>query len=177
MMETRTKKFGLGVLVAIVAAIGVGLTDTIREEVKSLASRARTLGQAWIEEVFPPELPKAEKNAALSILVAQLEGDEDSSQTKHLRASLRCALDLGGKGQQIQVLDAGRTLKQGASSDVWRQREATEARGREWLKRSGAGLLIWGEVAGRDKVLRINFLLRRRNNQPAERKLCVIGTF
>jgi hypothetical protein len=41
MAETRTKKFGMGVvLVAIVAAIGAGLTDTIKEGVKSLASRS-----------------------------------------------------------------------------------------------------------------------------------------
>ena len=82
----ETKKYGVGVVVlAIVAAIGAGLADSIKDGVKSLASRTMTWGQTWIEEIFPPELPQADKNAALSILLAQLEGDRSARQTKHVR--------------------------------------------------------------------------------------------
>jgi hypothetical protein len=159
MAGTRTKKFGASVvLVAIVAAIGAGLVESIKDTAKSLASGTLTWGRNWIEDTFPPQFPQADKNAAISILVAHLEGDLDGSQTSHLSDSLSRALDLSDKGRQVQVLTARRTLKRGTSGDLWRQREAAESMGREWLKQSGADLLVWGEVARKDKVLRINFL-------------------
>lgn len=129
---------------------------------------AKSTWQVIVERVVP--LPHADEKAALSILVAQLEGDEDRSQTKLVLHSLEHALTLGGKGRRVQVLDAGRILRRGKSSDVFRQRAETEAKGREWLKQAGADVLVWGEVAAKHEALRIFFLLSegRATQRPDE---------
>jgi tetratricopeptide (TPR) repeat protein len=162
MAARRITKWLLGGVVALLGAIALaiyqGLLGGITDATKPLASRTVNSVLNWVDDTFPPRLPQADKNAALAILMAQLEGDGDGSQSRYVHQSLVRALDLTGKGRQIQVLEAGRMLKLGTARDLWRQREAAEVMGRAWLKQSGAGLLIWGEVAGRDKVLRINFL-------------------
>ena len=94
----------------------------------------------------------------MSVLVAQLERDEDRSQTTLILRSLEHVLDLGGSGRQVELLDAGRVLRRGASSNVNQQREDAETRGREWLEEAGADVLIWGEVAEKGEALRIFFL-------------------
>lgn len=159
MAKARTKRFKLSVaLLAILAAVGTGILASVQDTTKSLFDRTTNWAQNWLGDIFPAELPQADKDAALSILVAHLYGDQDGSQTDHLRKSLHHALDLTGTGRQVQVIGTDRVLKHHVSNDLRRQRESAEAIGREWLKQSGAELLIWGEVAGRDKVLRINFL-------------------
>jgi hypothetical protein len=189
MAKKRTRKLQIGVVVlAIAAAIGGGLVESVKDSAKSVASRALSWAQNRIEDLVPPEVPKAREPRALAILVAQLGGDHDGSQTALVHRSLRRALDLGDKGRDVQVLTVGRVLKLGGSSDVWQQRKEAERVGREWLKRSGAELLIWGNVPG-NKVMHINFLLDEGETTPKEdplpikgqklkktkRKLCVVG--
>ena len=164
MPRKKAKRFGAGValsaiVMAVLMAIGGGMVEGVKDTAKSLVTQTVTWGQRWVEEIFPPAIPQADSNAALSILLAQLEGDHDGSQTTHVRVSVDRILDLSDKRSQIQLLRTDRILRRGPSSDVRDQRNFAESVGREWLKRSGAGLLIWGEVGGRDKVLRLNFLL------------------
>ena len=103
-------------------------------------------------------LPKADPNAPLSILVARLAGD-DGSQTERVMVSLRRALGRGPAGQAVQVQDAKRTLARGRSGDDIRDHDKAETDGRRWLRETGVNILVWGDVAAKDKVLRLYFVL------------------
>ncbi|MEJ0074133.1 MAG: hypothetical protein WDO17_01580 [Alphaproteobacteria bacterium] len=103
-------------------------------------------------------LPKADPNAPLSVLVARLAGD-DGSQTERVMVSLRRAFGRGPAGQAAQVQDAKRTLAPGKSGDDIRDHDKAEAEGRRWLRETGANILVWGDVAAKDKVLRLYFVL------------------
>jgi tetratricopeptide (TPR) repeat protein len=119
---------------------------------------------AWprIQELTT-SLPPADKNYALSVLIAHLEGDDKkSSQTKHVSDSLSDAFP-SGDGPRVQLLDAKRTLKVGVSSN---EHDEAVATGRDWLNESGADVLVWGEVKKEDKLLRIFLLPREASPTP-----------
>src|SRR5262249_38255941 len=81
----------------------------------ALAGSAFGAGSAaWprIAELATP-LPHADKNAALSVLVAHLEGDDRNiSQTRHVIDSLEDSFP-SGDGPRVQILDAKHTLRGG----------------------------------------------------------------
>jgi hypothetical protein len=130
----------------------------VKEAVKSTVTRAISWGQEQVEQVFPSELPQANKNAAFSIFVAKLGGDEDGLQTKHVLESLRHSFDATDAQHGIEVREIRRVLREGTSGDVFRDHQKARETGKEWLKQSGAHVLIWGYVAERNKALRIFFL-------------------
>ena len=114
----------------------------------ALAASAYFVGIAawpWIDELRT-QLPPADKNAALSVLVARLDGDDSKgSQTRRVKDSLEHALiQAGTHGPRVQILEVGKTLRRGDSSDVYQQRQIAEAKGRKWLAASGADVLVWG---------------------------------
>lgn len=134
-----------------------------------LAGLARDgLGYAYREtKDYVVGLPKADPNAPLSVLVARLAGD-DGSQTERVVFSLRRAFGRGAAGQAVQVQDAKRTLTAGRSGDDIRDHDKAEKQGRDWLHESGATILVWGDVAAKDKVLRLYFMLNTgRSDRPA----------
>ena len=155
------------IVAAIIAAALLAITSAVTSVVTGIGRDFADTGHNFLVgkwqgfvESQPLEV-RANKDFALSILVAQLEGDEDSSQTKLILRSLEHALALAGTGPRVvQVLDAGRMLRRGSSSDVYQQRIDAEATGREWLRQAGADVLIWGDVAEKGKALRVFFLLR-----------------
>jgi hypothetical protein len=153
------KKFGIGVAVlAIAGAVGAGLTEVVKEAATSTVRQTISWGQEQIEQVFPSALPQADKNAAFSIFVAKLDGDADGSQTKLVRESLRRSFDATDAQHRIEVREIGRVLRDGTSGDVLLDRQKAQETGKEWLKQSGAHVLIWGYVADRNKALRIFFV-------------------
>lgn len=105
-------------------------------------------------------LPRADPKAALVILVTKLQGDESSSQTRHLLASLRTALEPDLRGRHIQVIATQRILAEPSAGDIIQNRQGAEKVGQSWLDDSKADILIWGEVAKPDQVIRIYFSLR-----------------
>src|SRR5262249_39983228 len=150
------KKFGIGFAVlAIAGAVGAGLTEVVKEAAKSTVRQTISRVQEKIEQVFPSALPQADKNAAFSIFVAKLDGDPDGSQTKLVRESLRRSFDATDAQHRIEVRQIGRVLRKGTSDDVLLDHQKAEEIGKEWLKQSGAHVLIWGYVADRNKALRI----------------------
>jgi tetratricopeptide (TPR) repeat protein len=123
---------------------------------------------AWRRTVdYVTGLPKADPAAPMSILVARLAGD-DGKQTERVRVSLRRAFAASQSGQGIQVLEAQRELQRGNSGDDARDQAAAEAEGRRWLSETGATILVWGEIAAKDKVLRLYFV---RNAKQASQSL------
>jgi hypothetical protein len=153
------KKFGIGVAVlAIAGAVGAGLTEVVKEAAQSTVRQTISWGQERIEQVFPSALPQADKNAAFSIFVAKLDGDADGSQTEFVRESLRRSFDATDAQHRIEVRQIGRVLRDGTSGDLLLDRQKAQETGKEWLKQSGAHVLIWGYVAARNKALRIFFV-------------------
>jgi hypothetical protein len=159
MAKKRLKNIGIGVgVLALVGAVGAGVTESVKEATKSTVTRTITWVQERYEQVFPSELPQANKKAAFSIFVAKLDGDADGLQTRHVLESLRRSFDATDAQSRIEVREIGRVLKEGSSGDVFEDHQRAIKIGKEWLKQSGAHVLIWGHVAERNKALRIYFL-------------------
>src|SRR6476659_7027033 len=109
MAKKRSEKFGIGVaVVALAGAVGLGLTESVKEATKSTVTRAISWGQEQVEQVIPSELPQANKNAAFSIFVAKLGGDEDGLQTKHVLETLRHSFDATDAQHGIEVREIRR---------------------------------------------------------------------
>src|SRR5262249_16849781 len=154
-----SKKFGMGVAVlALAGAVGAGLTEVVKEAAESTVRQTISWGQEKIEQLFPSALPQADKNAAFSIFMAKLGDGPDGSQTKFVRESLRRSFDATDAQHRIEVREIGRVLREGTSGEVFLDHQKAQETGREWLKQSGAHVLIWGRAAGRNKALRIFIL-------------------
>jgi len=98
--------------------------------------------------------PKGD-GAHFTFLVAQLEGDADERQTRHVIAELRKQFPTRGEAT-ASVIPYPDVL---ALDPTKLDAEArAEKRGRDWVKAKNADVLIWGEVAAHDKVLRLRFL-------------------
>lgn len=141
-------------LVLIGGAVAAGVSGSITDATRWLANRSMEVAR----DAFPPSLPRADPAAPLSILVARLDGDDDGSQSERINSSLGDAFRPDGKNRQVEVLYTRQTLKQGDSGNLAADLRTAEARGRSWLKQSGADVLIWGRVAEKNKVFRIYFL-------------------
>ena len=86
-----------------------------------------------------------------TILVADLDGDPDGKQTRHVVRAL--------EGQDgIRVLRDGRCLKVEEMGDRAANVSAALARGRQWLSEKNAEVLIWGDATEANKVLHLRLL-------------------
>lgn len=92
-----------------------------------------------------------------AILVADLDGDADRSQTRHILQSLRTQFGGAIARGDIEILSRGEALAI-PPGNLKNGEAATTAKGRTWLKEQNASVLIWGEVGGRDKLLRLRLL-------------------
>ena len=101
---------------------------------------------------FPP--PQKASGKLFAILVANLEGDKDGSQTRHIRNSL---ITQFGQQSQIDVLFRDETLAM-PFGNLRAELSEAEKHGQKWLKQQRANVLVWGEVGASDKVLRLRFL-------------------
>jgi tetratricopeptide (TPR) repeat protein len=109
----------------------------------------------WAKAKSKREL-RAAGGAQFTILVAQLEGDADQSQTRHVLAELRNQFPQGPDAL-LRVIRYPETLAIGPG-DQGAALAAAEERGRRWLKETNADVLIWGEEGAKDRVLRLHFL-------------------
>ena len=91
-----------------------------------------------------------------TLLVAELEGDEDKKQTGHVIAELEKQFPPEGEASLYvisypEVLSIGRGERSAAL-------ETAQKKGRDWLYKMHGDVLIWGEVADKNKVLRLRFV-------------------
>ena len=99
-----------------------------------------------------------------TILVAALGGDEpEGLQRKHVISSLRRLFQAHAAQRAFEVRDYPKELKAGIAGNLAEIDRAAEAKGRGWLTEQNADLLIWGEVAKVDQVIRLRFLPRSGN--------------
>ena len=130
---------------------GIGLSGVVLA-IAVIASAFVGLPLIWREW---RSLPQADKNDFLSVLVSRVEGDENGEATRYLLSALDQASD-----DRVKVLEFTGTLRRGSSPDRDRQMEEAEAKGGNWLRRSGADVLVWGELSTTqfEKRLTIRFL-------------------
>ncbi len=105
---------------------------------------------------------KRERGAAdptkFAILIADLDGDAERAQTRHVLQTLRTQLAEAIERGDLQVLSRGEALHLPAAGDIRAAEIAVEKQGRAWLKEQNASVLVWGEVAEAHKKLRLRFL-------------------
>ncbi len=94
---------------------------------------------------------------SFAILVADLDGDTERSQTRHILNSLRTQFGEDYAKRGLQILPRGEALVAKAG-DLQKVEEPLKTKGREWLVEQNASVLIWGEAAARDELLRLRFL-------------------
>jgi tetratricopeptide (TPR) repeat protein len=96
-----------------------------------------------------------------TVLVAQLEGDTDGAQTRHVAESLAAQFSPNGEDgvPLMRVERYPKALKLGRAEDPGAVAKA-EAKGQTGLARQNADMLVWGCVSTADKVLRLRFLAR-----------------
>jgi tetratricopeptide (TPR) repeat protein len=101
--------------------------------------------------------PPDRATSPFAVLVVDLDGDADRSQTRHILQSLRTQFGEAIARGDIEILSRGEALiiPPGNIKDA---EAATTAKGRSWLKEQNASVLIWGEVGGHDKLLRLRLL-------------------
>ncbi|MEJ2117032.1 MAG: tetratricopeptide repeat protein [Alphaproteobacteria bacterium] len=118
----------------------------------------------------------ADGNAALStgnkhftVLIAQLEGDADGAQTRHIAESLENLFSQSGKNDapQLRVARYPKALKLGRA-EVSGAVAKAEAKGQTGLARQNADVMVWGCVSTADNVLRLRFLPRERAGTSSE---------
>ena len=102
--------------------------------------------------------PPVRAESPFAILVADLEGDSDLSQTRHIRQSLETQFGAAMGRGDIEILSRGEVLNIPHDGNLKTGLEVATGKGRVWLKEQNASVLIWGEAAARDKLLRLRFL-------------------
>jgi tetratricopeptide (TPR) repeat protein len=114
------------------------------------------------------DLPPAE-GSHFTILVAELENDTpDRRQTKHVISSLRSQFFTQAESRAFEVRDYPKSLRAGIAGNLAEIDRAAEQKGRDWLNVQNADLLIWGEVAEANNVIRLRFL--PRDGQSSQQK-------
>ena len=103
-----------------------------------------------VRRVKARDLPPA-GDTHFTILVCDLAGDDDGSQTRHVADAL------AGQGA-IRVRQFGRCLDYHDHGDIADAISAAESKGREWLAAQNADILIWGRVKKADEVLALRIL-------------------
>ena len=116
---------------------------------------AAAIGGAYIGTRKPPP-PVA--TSPFAIVVADLDGDLEQRQTHHIRQSLETQFGEAIRQGDIEILMRGETLAIPSDGNLKTALEAATSKGREWLKQQNASVLIWGEAAASDKLVRLRFV-------------------
>ena len=120
------------------AAILFGLI-LYHHAVFELGSEVFELGSAAYAQIVEwKPLPKAEPEV-FTVALARLEGDDEKT---HIEPTLAQDLQELSASNGIAVLEFPRTITADSAADI----QTGHAKAREWLKQSGAQVLIWGKV-------------------------------
>lgn len=143
----------MGLLTAGLSALGIGglVGGYLWAAVEGWApspAQLRCQVMRRLQKPAPTQKPK------FKILLAWLDNDRTGQQTRHVAAVFHSidGLEVDGLCQCLRIAAHG-------SQD--RAKAEAARRGRDLLERHGADLLVWGEVAKADEVLRLWFLGRQ----------------
>ena len=136
----------LGGVVAFIGAYVSGVLDRVIPDPGRLICMAR-------EQLRAPA-----PGTHFTILLSDLQGDGDGTQTRHVAAAF---LDQSGL-EVVRICGSLAMDRYGSQSAALEQ---AEQRGRDWLDRYNADLLIWGEVVKADDALRLWFVSRAERSK------------
>jgi tetratricopeptide (TPR) repeat protein len=142
-----------GSLAEVVSKVIVGL-------VVATAAGLGLVGQYDLLEWWQRQWFTPGSGQQLTVLVASLADDPDRSQTRHVIQSLEDQLETGQGAAPLRVRRYPATLDVSGKSDLADELLRAQEKGRLWLAKANADLLIWGDVAARDRTLRLRFLTR-----------------
>jgi tetratricopeptide (TPR) repeat protein len=126
---------------------------------------ARWIYRRWLIWRTPPA-----KGTHFTILVAQLAGDDgNNGQQSHIRQSLEAQFRDAGAGAdaRMHIVIYPETLRLRTGKIGAAVAEA-EKKGRAWLEQRNADILIWGEVADANRLLRLRFTTASSNSEAAK---------
>jgi len=136
-----------GILIAAFAALLGGYATGLLGEVFPSPTELACRFQEWgaVDDAEPVSGPK------FTILLSRLDRDTDGSQTRHIVYALE-------RQATLEVIPTCRVLRiEPHGNRLSEARIESEKLGRQWLKKSGADLLIWGEVTKADQGLQLRF--------------------
>jgi hypothetical protein len=143
-------KWFAGILIAAFAALLGGYATGLLNEVFPSATELACRFQEWTTDRSADD--KLVTDPKFTILISRLDRDTDGGQTGHIISAFE-------RHASIEIVSICRVLQIETGTGVLRStlRAEAEKEGRHWLKEHPADLLIWGEVAKADQVLRLRF--------------------
>jgi hypothetical protein len=118
---------------------------------------------SWVKAITQDKLPAAQR---FSIAIAKIEGDRDDAMRTLLMESLR---DL----PSLDLLRFDRGTNLASASNASQAEKDAQTQAKQWLKDSGAHILIWGQVlpatAKTERGLRLHFSARDDDAQQSTR--------
>ena len=117
-----------------------------------------TRGRGWWSKAQAKRETQPADGKKFTLLVAELEGDTNKTQTGHIVSELEKQFPQHGD-VAVHILPYPEALSLGHGLQA-KALEAAEKRGQDWLYNKNGDVLIWGKVFG-DKVLRLRFLPHR----------------
>ena len=117
-----------------------------------------TRGRSWWSKTKAKRETRPSDARKFTLLVAELEGDTNKTQTGHIISELEKQFPQHGD-VDVHILPYPEALSLGHGERA-RALEAAEKRGQGWLYEKNGDVLIWGKVFG-DEVLRLRFLPNR----------------
>jgi tetratricopeptide (TPR) repeat protein len=120
-----------------------------------------------IHERFPSLRSQSSEPRTFTILVARLSYDNDGRQTAHIERALETIARHGA----IKVLRTCRVAAQ--TGDVGGSLLVAESESQMRLERKHADLLIWGEVARAEELLRLRMIAKREVRRADD----LVGTY
>ena len=138
------------VIVGLAGVLGFGALAVwyFQETLKQLLPTPRRIARQW--RIWRGEVPRA-KGTHFTVLIADLDGDAEGSQTRHVEAALR-----EHRGLEVLLVGPGPS-----SFDLGSRAEAefeAEKRGRDILEKYNGDVLIFGEVTQANTRLWLRFL-------------------
>lgn len=104
-------------------------------------------------------LPKPQDEDDYTIVVADLQGDADGTQSDRLATLIAGKFPNPAGTLPVRVVRYPRTLRIDTRGDMTGARSRAEVTGRAWLKRVNGDLLVWGVIHPQSRELQIRLIL------------------
>lgn len=130
------------------AAVGGGLSVWQRLKRALGERKSEPADNAWQGRTAPAA---TSNKRIFSVLIAHLEGDDEGAQAARVMEVLRSHFPEGGAGPVLRLKQLPKVLSDAPDDPAWK-------RGRKWLRKENADLLIWGNLFAAEKLLHVHVL-------------------
>lgn len=152
--QTRRRILVLPILAATTIA-GIA-SDTLRDTISNISGSISNKATEYLWSMWADALPDPASGDRLAIIVAELQGDSDGAQTKHVIRSLTTAFAADEASAPVQLITIPRHgLGLRSRGDAAENREAAQLKATELLRIMNGDVLVWGEVIQEGDVLEL----------------------